>query len=94
MRDDESQTFHTMNFQSLLNSSITFIYKSISYFGLSFLVKSHLLLALDVVVVDLPDEGLVLVDAQLLEERLSHLRQQDVLFGDISHFLKYFRLFK
>ena len=87
MGDNESQTLHTMNFMSLLNSSITFIFKSISYFGLSFLVKSYLLLALDVVVVDLPDEGLVLVDAQLLEERLSHLQQQDVSLGDISHLI-------
>ena len=48
-------------------------------------VQSYLLFALDVIVVDLPDEGLVLVDAQLLEERLSHLQQHDESLEEIPH---------
>ena len=39
-------------------------------------LQSYLLFALYVVIVDLPDEGLVFVDAQLLEERLSHLQDE------------------
>ena len=48
-------------------------------------LQSYLLFALYVVVVDLPDEGLVLVDAQLLEERLSHLQQHDESLEEIPH---------